>query len=326
MHVQAWIDEQLPALLEKYDVPAAAWAVLADGEVVDGAAGCSTRPPASRRPPTRSSRSARSPSSGPARWSCSWSTRARSTSTCRSAPTCRSSGSATRRPPRQITTRQLLTHTAGFEGDIFTDTGVGDDCVEKYLGVLTEVPAAVPAGRAVLLQQRRLLRARPPRRGAPREDRTTRACASTSSRRSASPTRRPSPYEAIMFRAAMGHVELEPGGGYEPAPFWALARSNAPAGSMLAMRPRDLLAFARHAPRGRPGRGRHPGARARHRRADAGPRGRPARPRPDGHLVGPRLRAVRHPRRRRSSATTAAPSARTPSCAWSPRPASRSRC
>jgi CubicO group peptidase (beta-lactamase class C family) len=29
-----------------------------------------------------------------------------------------------------------------------------------------------------------------------------------------------------------------------PAPIWALARSNAPAGSMLAMRPRDLLAFA----------------------------------------------------------------------------------
>ncbi|MGH8939467.1 MAG: serine hydrolase domain-containing protein, partial [Actinomycetes bacterium] len=53
------------------------------------------------------------------------------------------------------------------------------------------------------------------------------------------------PYEAIMFRAAMGHVEMEPGTGYVPAPVWAMARSNAPAGSMLAMRPRDLIAFAR---------------------------------------------------------------------------------
>ena len=53
-----------------------------------------------------------------------------------------------------------------------------------------------------------------------------------------------SPYEAIMFRAAVGHIESKPGAGYEPAPVWALARSNAPAGAMLAMRPRDLLAFA----------------------------------------------------------------------------------
>ena len=52
------------------------------------------------------------------------------------------------------------------------------------------------------------------------------------------------PYEAIMFRAAMGHIELEPGTGFQPAPVWALARSNAPAGAMLSMRPRDLLTFA----------------------------------------------------------------------------------
>ncbi|MEV5829790.1 serine hydrolase domain-containing protein [Spirillospora sp. NPDC052242] len=47
------------------------------------------------------------------------------------------------------------------------------------------------------------------------------------------------PYEAILHRAAVGHL------GGRPAPVWAMARSNAPAGSMLAMTPRDLLAFAR---------------------------------------------------------------------------------
>ena len=52
------------------------------------------------------------------------------------------------------------------------------------------------------------------------------------------------PYDAIKFRAAMGHIELEPGTGFQPAPVWALARSNAPAGAMLSMRPRDLLTFA----------------------------------------------------------------------------------
>lgn len=47
------------------------------------------------------------------------------------------------------------------------------------------------------------------------------------------------PYEAIVHRAAVGHI------GGKPSAVWAMARSNAPAGSMLAMTPRDLLAFAR---------------------------------------------------------------------------------
>jgi CubicO group peptidase (beta-lactamase class C family) len=36
-----------------------------------------------------------------------------------------------------ITIGQLMTHTAGFGGDVFTDTGYGDDCVEKYVTSLT---------------------------------------------------------------------------------------------------------------------------------------------------------------------------------------------
>ncbi len=50
--------------------------------------------------------------------------------------------------------------------------------------------------------------------------------------------------EAILFRAAVGHLSLEPGAEQVPAPIWAMARSNAPAGSLLAMRARDLPAFA----------------------------------------------------------------------------------
>jgi CubicO group peptidase (beta-lactamase class C family) len=37
--VSAWVAEQLPTLIERYDVPAAAVGVLAAGEVVDHAAG-----------------------------------------------------------------------------------------------------------------------------------------------------------------------------------------------------------------------------------------------------------------------------------------------
>ena len=39
-----------------------------------------------------------------------------------------------------VTPRHLLTHSAGFEGDIFTDTGEGDDCVEKYVDALADAP------------------------------------------------------------------------------------------------------------------------------------------------------------------------------------------
>ena len=43
---------------------------------------------------------------------------------------------ADQRAAATVTMRQLLSHTAGFEGDIFTDTGRGDDCVEKFVATL----------------------------------------------------------------------------------------------------------------------------------------------------------------------------------------------
>jgi CubicO group peptidase (beta-lactamase class C family) len=51
--------------------------------------------------------------------------------------------------------------------------------------------------------------------------------------------------EAILHRAAVGHIQPQPDADPEPAPVWSLMRSMAPAGSTLAMRPRDLLTFAR---------------------------------------------------------------------------------
>jgi len=45
-----------------------------------------------------------------------------------------------------MTARQLLCHTAGFEGDIFTDTGTGDDCVQKYVATLATDPQLFPPG------------------------------------------------------------------------------------------------------------------------------------------------------------------------------------
>jgi CubicO group peptidase (beta-lactamase class C family) len=144
----------------------------------------------------------------------------------------------------RITVRQLLSHTAGFEGDVFTDTGVGDDCLEKYVATLGEVPQLFPPGEQFSYNNAgfcvlgRLVEVQ---RGKP-YDVCLREYVITPLGLTHAAT---GPYEAILFRAAVGHVEQEPGAGYVPAPIWAMARSNAPAGSMLAMRPRDLVAFAR---------------------------------------------------------------------------------
>ncbi len=48
----------------------------------------------------------------------------------------------------QVTVRHLLTHTSGIDGDIFTDTGRGDDCIERYIGELAAAPSTFPVGAA----------------------------------------------------------------------------------------------------------------------------------------------------------------------------------
>ena len=48
----------------------------------------------------------------------------------------------------QVTVRQLLTHTSGIDGDIFTDTGRGDGCYERYTGLLADTDRAYPPGAA----------------------------------------------------------------------------------------------------------------------------------------------------------------------------------
>ncbi|WGL52511.1 serine hydrolase [Nocardioides sp. BP30] len=142
-----------------------------------------------------------------------------------------------------ITTRQLLCHTAGFEGDIFTDTGRGDDAVEKYLASIRDIPQLVEPGEVFSYNNTgfvvlgRLIEVL---RGKPFDEVLVERLAAPLGLTSVSP----SPYEAILRRAAVGHVPGEDGAP-EAAPTWALARSNAPAGSMLAMTPTDLVGFAR---------------------------------------------------------------------------------
>ncbi len=45
-----------------------------------------------------------------------------------------------------VTLRHLLTHTAGWVGDFFPDTGWGDDAREKYIPLMGDLPQKTPLG------------------------------------------------------------------------------------------------------------------------------------------------------------------------------------
>jgi CubicO group peptidase (beta-lactamase class C family) len=144
--VKTWIAEQLPALIEKYDVPGAAVGVLAGGEVIDDAAGLLHRGTGVEA----TADSVFQIGSITKLWTSTLVMQLVDEGKVDLDEPIRSYlpefAIGDEAAAARITTRMLLNHTAGFEGDIFTDTGVGDDCVEKYLGVLGEVPQLFAPG------------------------------------------------------------------------------------------------------------------------------------------------------------------------------------
>jgi len=46
----------------------------------------------------------------------------------------------------EVTIRHLLTHTGGWEGDFFDDTGAGDDALAKYVANMAELEQLAPLG------------------------------------------------------------------------------------------------------------------------------------------------------------------------------------
>jgi len=141
----------------------------------------------------------------------------------------------------KVTMRHLLTHTSGIDGDILTDTGRGDDCLEKYVAELAGAAQNHPldatwsycnsgfslAGRVVekltggtwdAAVRERII--------------TPLALTHTGTL----------PEEALLHRAAMGH--LTDAGEQIPAPVWGIPRSAGPAGAVLAT-VADVLLFAR---------------------------------------------------------------------------------
>lgn len=143
---------------------------------------------------------------------------------------------------KQVTLRHLLTHTSGIDGDIFTDTGRGDDCLEKYVALLAEAAQNHPLGatwsycNSGFSLVGRLI-----------EKVTGTTWDAALKERLFAPLGLDHtvtlPEDALLFNAAVGHVHE---GADEPtrAPVWQLPRSLGPAG-LITARAADVLAFAR---------------------------------------------------------------------------------
>ncbi|TYB41246.1 serine hydrolase [Actinomadura chibensis] len=143
---------------------------------------------------------------------------------------------------KRVTMRHLLTHTSGIDGDVFTDTGRGDDCVEKYTAELAEVARNHPLGATWSYCNAGFTLA-----GRVVEKLTGRTWDRALRERIIEPLGLEHtvtlPEEALLHRAAVGHVV---DGDAEPvrAGTWALPRSLGPAGLITASAA-DALGFAR---------------------------------------------------------------------------------
>jgi CubicO group peptidase (beta-lactamase class C family)/predicted alpha/beta-fold hydrolase len=143
---------------------------------------------------------------------------------------------------KQVTMRHLLTHTSGIDGDVFTDTGRGDDCLEKYVDGLAEVRQNHPLGATWSYCNSGFSLA-----GRVIEKLTGKTWDEVLRERIIVPLGLEHtvtlPEEALLHRAAVGHVG-EPGEEPTRAPVWGLPRSLGPAG-LITSTAADALAFAR---------------------------------------------------------------------------------
>jgi len=141
-----------------------------------------------------------------------------------------------------VTTRHLLTHTSGIDGDVFTDTGRGDECLARYVAAMAGIAQNHPLGATWSYCNAGYVLA-----GRIVEQLTQTTWDRALRKRLIEPLGLGGtvtlPEEALLHRTAVGHVG-EPGDDPVPATTWVLPRSMGPAG-LITARVGDLLAFAR---------------------------------------------------------------------------------
>lgn len=141
----------------------------------------------------------------------------------------------------RITVRHLLTHTGGFEGDLWQPTTSGDDALDRFVrDLVSQAKQYSPPGKrfsycnAGFGTLGRLVEVR---RGTTYEDAFRRHLAGPLGIHELAF----SADQALAFRTAIGHVRLEPDAPLRPTRHWALMPpSNPAAGNQLAMSARSL--------------------------------------------------------------------------------------
>jgi CubicO group peptidase (beta-lactamase class C family) len=240
--VSEWINLELPQLVAEHGVPGAQVAALVDGDVVDAAAGVlnvATAVPVTTDAVFQIGSITKVWTATLVQQLANEGLLDLDRSLCEYLPEFQI---ADKTASATVTTRQLLCHTAGFEGDLFTDTGSNDDAVEKYVGTLADVAQLFPPGNqfsycnsgyVVLGRLVEVLQGKP--FNTVLRERLITALGLEHVATNVG--------EAILERPAVGHLQVEPLAPIRPAPVWSLPPSTAPAGSTLAMRARSLLGF-----------------------------------------------------------------------------------
>jgi Beta-lactamase class C and other penicillin binding proteins len=138
---------------------------------------------------------------------------------------------------KNVTIRHLLTHTSGLDGDLFLDTGRGDDCVAKFVEACADLAQIHPLGATHSYCNSGFVIA-----GRVIEVLTGKVWDTALREQIIEPLGLTHtwtlPEDVLRFGAAAGHLDGK------VAPVWHLMRSCGPAGYITA-RPRDVVAFAR---------------------------------------------------------------------------------
>ncbi|MEU6476711.1 serine hydrolase domain-containing protein [Streptomyces sp. NPDC047017] len=137
-----------------------------------------------------------------------------------------------------ITLRHLLTHTSGIDGDLFLDTGRGDDCLRRYVEACAGLAQTFPAGDSHSYCNSGFVVA-----GRVVEQLTGRTWDQALREQLLDPLglthTHTLPEDVLRFGAAVGHDD-----DGAAVSTWGLPRSVGPAG-LICARAADVVAFAR---------------------------------------------------------------------------------
>jgi CubicO group peptidase (beta-lactamase class C family) len=142
-----------------------------------------------------------------------------------------------------ITTRHLLSHTSGMDGDVFDEFGRGDECVEKYVDAMRDLVQTSEPGAffsycnsGFVLLGRLIEHFRGMSWDAALRQHLTGPLGLTDTVTLAD--------EAILRSNAVGHLPTGEDGAAQVAPVWFFSRALGPAGVVTAPA-REVAAFAR---------------------------------------------------------------------------------